>query len=167
MPLKMHLARTFAAAALALACAAPAQAEPAEAKGAGPFGAFAGNFHGGGQVIGSDGHRERISCRARAGVGEGGRAMSQTITCASDSYKFSITSSVRADGGAVSGSWSEATRGVTGAISGRVSDGTFSGRVDGGTFVASVALRATGRGLSLSLAPSGGDVARVEVSMSR
>jgi len=162
-----RFAMTAAAAALAFACAAPAQADPAEAKSAGPFGAFAGNFHGGGVVIGSDGHRERISCRARAGVGEGGRAMSQTITCASDSYKFSISSSVRADGGSVSGSWSEATRGVTGSISGRVSDGTFNGRVDGGTFAANVALRATGRGLSMSLAPNAGDVARVEVSMSR
>ena len=167
MPLKKHLATTIAAAALALACAVPAQADPAEAGPAGPFGAFAGNFHGGGSVVGSDGHRERISCRARAGVGEGGRAMSQTITCASDSYRFNINSSVRAEGGAVSGSWSETTRGVSGSISGRVSDGTFSGRVDGGTFVASVALRASGHGLSMSLAPSGGDVARVEVSMSR
>jgi hypothetical protein len=165
MPFKMNLATTFAAAALALACAAPAQAEPAEARAAGPFGAFAGNFHGGGMVTTTDGQRERLSCRARAGVGEGGRAMSQTITCASDSYRFNITANVRAEGGAVSGSWSESTRGVTGSISGRVSDGNFSGRVDGGAFAASVAMRATGRGLSMSLA--GGDAVRVDVSMSR
>ena len=152
MPLNKYLATSVAAAALALAGAVPAQAQSA-----GPFGAFAGNFHGGGSVVGADGRRERISCRARAGVGEGGRAMSQTIVCASDTYRLSINSNVRADGGAVSGSWSESTRGVSGTISGRVSDGRFSGRVDGGVFAASIALRASGRGLSMTLASSGGD----------
>jgi len=162
MPFDTHHAMRTAAAALVLACGAPTLAHAA-----GPFAAFAGNFHGGGAVIGSDGHRERISCRARASVGGGGTSMSQTIVCASDSYRINITSNVVASGGSVSGSWTETTRGVSGSIAGRASDGQFSGRVDGGTFAASVAMRATGRGLSLSLAPNGGDVARVEVSMSR
>jgi hypothetical protein len=156
------LAARVAVAALALACAPPALAQSA-----GPFAAFAGGFHGGGAVIGSDGHRERISCRARGGVGEGGRELSQTIVCASDSYRFNITSNVVAEGGRASGQWSESTRGVSGSIAGHVSDGHFSGRVDGGTFTASVSLRATGHSLSMSLAPSDGDVARVEVNLSR
>ncbi|MCW2315650.1 hypothetical protein SAMN06265338_102155 [Rhodoblastus acidophilus] len=151
-----------AAATLAFVCAAPALAQSA-----GPFSAFAGNFHGGGAVIGSDGHRERISCRARGGAGDGGRSLTQSVVCASDSYRFNINSNVVAEGGSVRGEWSETTRGVSGSISGRVSDGSFNGRVDGGTFTASVALRATGRGMSMSLAPSDGDVARVEVSLSR
>jgi hypothetical protein len=140
---------------------------PAFAQAAGPLSAFAGSFRGGGAVVGSDGHRERLSCRARGGVGGGGRSLQQNIVCASDSYKFNISSSVVADGGRLSGQWSESTRGVSGSISGRVSDGRFSGGVNGGGFTASVSLRATGRGLSMSLVPSSGDVSRVEVSLSR
>ncbi|MBB4197761.1 hypothetical protein CCR94_08005 [Rhodoblastus sphagnicola] len=144
-----------------------AGAAPALAQSAGAFSGFAGSFHGGGSVVGSDGHRERISCRARGGVSEGGQSLSQTIVCASDSYRFSINLNVVAQGGRVSGEWSETTRGVSGSISGRVSDGHFSGGVDGGTFRASVSLRASGHGLSMTLAPSDGDVSRVEVSLSR
>ncbi|MCW2284503.1 hypothetical protein M2323_002281 [Rhodoblastus acidophilus] len=152
--------RKFAAALLAAMCATPAFA-------AGPLAAFAGNFHGGGAVIGSDGHRERLSCRARGGVGEGGHALSQNIVCASDSYRFNIVANVVAQGAEASGQWSESTRGVSGSIAGRVGEGRFSGAVNGGGFTASVSLRATGRGLSMSLAPSGGDVSRVDVSLSR
>ena len=150
-----------------LALAALTGASPAFAQAAGPLAAFAGSFRGGGAVIGSDGHRERLSCRARGGVGEGGHALSQNIVCASDSYRFNISSNVIAEGGRLSGQWSEATRGVSGSISGRVGEGRFSGGVNGGGFTAAVSLRATGRGLSMSLAPSGGDVSRVEVNLSR
>ena len=161
--------RNGPAATLALSLAGASFFAPTAviAQAAGPLSAFAGNFHGGGAVIGSDGHRERISCRARGGVGEGGHALSQTITCASDSYRFNINSNVIAEGGRVSGQWSESTRGVSGSISGSVGKGRFSGGVNGGGFTASVSLRATGRGLSMSLAPSGGDVSRVDVSLSR
>jgi len=153
--------------ALAVSSASAVSTAPAFAQAAGPLAAFAGSFRGGGAVIGSDGHRERLSCRARGGVGDGGNALSQNIVCASDSYRFNISSNVVAEGGRVNGQWSESTRGVSGTISGRVGAGRFSGGVNGGGFTASVSLRATGRGLSMSLAPSGGDVSRVEVSLSR
>jgi hypothetical protein len=164
-PTPKTLARVFVFAAVA--GAALAQSPSARAQAGGPFAEFAGNFHGGGAVIGSDGHRERISCRARGGVGGGGSQLSQKIVCASDSYRFDINSNVSAEGGRVHGQWSESTRGVSGSISGHVSEGRFSGGVNGGSFTASVSLRASGHGMSMSLSPSAGDVARVEVSLSR
>jgi hypothetical protein len=48
-----------------------------------------------------------------------------------------------------------------------VSEGHFSGSVSGGSFNASVSLRASGRRLSFDLRPREGDVARVDVSLSR
>jgi hypothetical protein len=145
---------------LAATIAMPAQA-------AGPFAPFAGSFRGGGAVVGSDGHRERISCRANGAVGSDGFELSQTIVCASDSYRLDIRARVNAEGGAVRGQWQESTRGVTGSISGRVSEGSFSGNVSGGSFSAGVSLRASGRRLSFDLRPHGGDVASVDVSLSR
>jgi hypothetical protein len=144
--------------------AAPA---PAPAQAAGPFSPFAGSFHGGGAVVGSDGHKERLTCRFTGTVGGGGESLTQSIVCASDSYRLDIHGRAASQGGDVTGEWQESTRGVTGSLSGRVSDGHFSGRVSGGSFNATVSLRASGRRLSFDLRPQGGDVARVDVSLSR
>jgi hypothetical protein len=149
--------------AFAAVLAAPA---PASAQTAGPFSPFAGSFHGDGAVIGSDGHKERLTCRFTGTVG-GGESLSQSIVCASDSYRLDIHGHAAAQGGAVTGEWQESTRGVSGSLSGRVSDGHFSGSVSGGSFNAAVSLRASGRRLSFDLRPQGGDVARVDVSLSK
>jgi len=61
----------------------------------------------------SNGAAERIRCRATYAVNGAGRALQQTLRCASDSYRLDISSNVVSEGGALSGSWSEATRGVS------------------------------------------------------
>ena len=161
-----QLSTACASALVAAALVAPSSGW-AQGRG-GPFAAFAGSFHGGGQVVGSDGHRERISCRVRGAVGGGGRSLSQNIVCASNSYRMDIRSQAVDEGTpAVRGQWQETTRGVSGPLSGRLADGRFSGGVSGGAFNAGFSLRASGRRLSIDLRPQGGDVARVEVSLTR
>ena len=71
---------------------------------------MAGNWSGGGTVTLDDGSTERIRCRATYAVGAGGNGLNQTLTCASDSYKFDLASNVIAEGGALSGTWSESSR---------------------------------------------------------
>ncbi len=153
--------------ACALVVAALAAPSPLWAQAGGSFAPFAGSFHGGGQVVGSDGHRERISCRANGAIGGGGRSLTQNIVCASDSYRMDIRGQAIDEGGSVRGRWQETTRGVSGELSGRLSEGRFSGGVSGGGFTASFSLRSTGRRMSFDLRPEGGDVARVEVSLSK
>jgi hypothetical protein len=58
-------------------------------------------------------------------VGAGGSGLQQTLTCASDSYKFNLTSNLTAQGSAVSGTWSETSRNINGAIEGRSGGGVF------------------------------------------
>jgi hypothetical protein len=161
---KMFTRSAAPALALAALLSAPVSAP---AQSAGPFSPFAGSFHGGGAVIGSDGHKERLTCRVNGTVGDGGESLSQTIVCASDSYRLDIHGHAVAQGSGVSGDWRESTRGVSGALSGRVSDGHFSGSVSGGSLNAGFSLRVSGRRLSFDLRPQGGDVARVDVSLSR
>jgi len=150
-------------AALALSAGPPS----ASAQRAGPFSGFAGSFHGGGDVVSRDGHRERISCRATGAVGGGGRTLSQNIVCSSDSYRFDIRGQVAAEGSNVRGDWQETSRGVSGGISGRISDGRFAGAINAGGFNASFSLRASGRKMYFGLRPSGSDVASVSVALSR
>src|ERR1700761_6115731 len=77
------------------------------AQAGGPFAGMAGFWSGGGTVTLDDGSTERIRCRASYAVGGGGNGLQQTLTCASDSYKFNLTSNVTAQGPAISGTWSE------------------------------------------------------------
>jgi hypothetical protein len=91
----------------------------------GPFAGMAGNWSGGGSVVLDDGSSERIRCRATYAVGAGGSGLNLTLTCASDSYKFDLKGNVISDRGALSGTWSESSRGVNGNLEGRGANGNF------------------------------------------
>jgi hypothetical protein len=91
----------------------------------GPFSGMAGNWSGGGTVTLDDGSTERIRCRASYAVGAGGSGLNQNLLCASDSYKFDLRSNLIAEGGSLSGNWSEASRGINGTLEGRGGGGNF------------------------------------------
>ena len=109
----------FAVIALFVASGSPSYAQ------SGPFAGMAGNWSGGGTVTLDDGSSERIRCRATYAVGDGGTGLNQSLTCASDSYRFILSSNVVAQGSALSGTWSESSRGISGNLEGRGSSGNF------------------------------------------
>ncbi len=150
--------------ALAALLTLPLAISPASAQ-TGPFGVLAGTWSGEGTITTSNGGSERIRCRARYTVGEGGRAFQQALTCASDSYKFEISSNVETDGTKVTGTWSEATRGVSGNLSGRISGPNISAIVEGAGFSAGVAVNTRGRSQSVNIKPGGTDVTDVTVNL--
>jgi hypothetical protein len=155
-------------AALCLGASLGALANPTAASALeGPFEAFAGSFRGGGVVVGTDGHKERISCRASGAVSGGGRSLSESLVCASDSYRFDIRTRAIEENGVVRGDWQETTRGVAGEFTGRASGGHFTGSIVGGGFSAAFSLNASGRRMTFVLRPQGADVASVEVGLSR
>jgi hypothetical protein len=91
----------------------------------GPFNGLAGVWSGAGTVTLDDGSTERLRCRATYAVGAGGSGLNQSLTCASDSYKFDLRTNVVAEGGAISGSWTESSRGINGSIQGHGSSGNL------------------------------------------
>ena len=110
----------------------------------GPFAGMAGNWSGGGTVTLDDGSTERIRCRASYAVGGGGTGLNQSLTCASDSYKFNLASNVVSEGGSLSGTWSESSRGVVGTIQGRGSNGNFQAVASAPGFTANISLSTRG-----------------------
>jgi hypothetical protein len=110
----------------------------------GVFTGLAGNWSGGGSVTLDDGSTERIRCRATYAVGAGGNGLNQSLTCASDSYRFNLASNVIAEGGALSGTWSESSRGVNGTLQGRGTSGNFQVEVSAPGFNAHLALTTRG-----------------------
>jgi hypothetical protein len=110
----------------------------------GAFSGMAGNWSGGGTVTLDDGSTERIRCRASYAVGAGGNGLNQTLTCASDSYKFNLSANVIAQGSALSGTWSESSRNINGAIEGRGSNGNFEVVASAPGFTANISLTTRG-----------------------
>ena len=134
---------------------------------AGPFSSFEGNWTGTGTVSAENGTKERLRCRAHYDVGGSGNSMVQNLTCASDSYKFNVVSDVKAEDGAISGSWEETSRGAKGRISGKVGPTQISAFVQGLGFTASIGIAARGGRQSVTLSPTGTDIKNVSVTMSK
>ena len=111
---------------------------------AGPFAGMAGYWSGSGSVTLDDGSTERIRCRASYAVGEGGHGLNQTLTCASDSYKFDLRTNVVAEGSSIKGTWSEGSRNINGSIEGRGANGNFEVVASAPGFNANISLTTRG-----------------------
>jgi len=155
--------------AVALAGAVLAWPQAGVARHEGPFAPFSGDWRGAGHVMTTDGRAEAIGCRARGDVSQGGASLSQTLVCASASSRFDVRFNAVAEGGSVTGTWQETTRGVSGNIAGQVANGAFEGSVDAPGFGASASYRSNGRTLTVVIRPNGGagGIASVEVSLRR
>jgi hypothetical protein len=117
----------------------------------GPFTSMAGNWSGAGTVMLDDGSTERIRCRASHAVGAGGTSLNMNLVCASESYKFDLKGDVIAQRGAISGTWSETSRGVNGTLEGRGGNGDFQVVASAGGFTANIALSTRGKRQSISI----------------
>jgi hypothetical protein len=115
----------------------------------GPFAGLAGSWHGGGTVSLDDGSTERIRCRATYAVS--GPSMDLTLTCASDAYRFNLQGSVVSEGGAITGTWSESSRGVSGTLQGRGGSGSFQVLASAAGFNANISLSTHGNKQSVSI----------------
>jgi hypothetical protein len=114
------------------------------AQSAGLFNGLAGVWSGAGKVELDDGSSERIRCRATYAVGAGGNGLNQSLTCASDSYRFELKADVVAQGSEISGTWSEGSRGVSGNLQGRGSNGNIQVVASSAGFNANISLTTHG-----------------------
>ena len=151
---------------LALLAAGSSAALAQRGGGEGVFSSLQGSWSGNGTVTTSAG-TERSRCRAAYAVGGDGNSVRQNLRCASDSYNIDLRSDLRAQGGALSGNWSESTRGVGGAVSGSAGPGRYTANVGGTGFSATVSTTTTGNRQSVSIRSSGGEVSSVQISLSR
>ena len=132
-----------------------------------PFTAMAGSWSGGGTISLSGGTRERLRCRATHIVGGGNKSLAMSIRCASDSYRFELSSSVVERRGQIFGKWSEASNGVSGSISGRAAGNRISGLARGDSFSAGISVTTNGNRQSVSITPQGVHITGVQIALSR
>src|SRR5437660_2899237 len=136
-------------------------------RAADPFAGMAGSWSGNGIISASSGASERIRCRARYAVLGAGKNLQQDLRCASDSYRFDVSSNVVHEGGAISGTWSETTRNVSGNVSGQARGGQIAARVDGIGFSATLGVATNGNSQSVMIRPSGGEIVAVAIALHR
>jgi len=131
-----------------------------------PFAGMAGVWSGNGTITLEDGSSERIRCRATYAVSREGEGLNQSLVCASDSYKFDLRSNVTANNGTLSGTWSEASRSVSGNLEGRASAGHFNVVVSAPAFTANVSLTTRGNKQTVSIT-SQSQIKNATISLSR
>lgn len=121
----------------------------------GPFAGMGGVWSGDGTVTLEDGSTERIRCRATYAVGDGGAGLNLDLTCASDSYRFELRGNVISNRGALSGTWTEGTRGISGTLEGRGGNGNFQVLASSAGFSASLSLSTRGNRQSIAIRAEG------------
>ena len=130
----------------------------------GPFTGFNGVWSGTGTVALSDGSTERIRCKADYKVDGTGLALQQNLRCASDSYKFDLSSNVTSQGDRITGNWSEASRNVFGYLQGTAGGGRIDVFVEASGFAANLTLTTTGNRQTVQIS-SKGEIRGVNITM--
>ncbi len=130
----------------------------------GPFVGFDGAWSGTGTVALSDGSTERIRCKANYKVNGTGLGLKQSLSCASDSYKFNLSSDVTSEGNKISGNWTEASRNINGSLQGTVGAGQLEVWVEANGFAANLTLRTNGNKQTV-LISSKGEIRGVTITM--
>jgi hypothetical protein len=155
--------RSVGLAVALIAAATHAQAQAAR----GPFATFPGSWSGGGAISMTSGAVERLRCTAEYRVDDGGATLTQSLDCASDSYKFDLRNQVQATGSDITGRWLEVTRNAEGTIVGRVSGGRIQGTVSGPGFTATFSLQARANQQQILIRTQGGDIAQISAALTR
>ncbi|MEA2881355.1 MAG: hypothetical protein QOH32_574 [Bradyrhizobium sp.] len=139
---------------------------PASHAQSGPFTGFDGSWSGGGTVSLSDGSTERIRCKADYKVNGNGLGLKQNLHCASDSYKFDLSSEVTSNGDRISGNWSERSRNIFGNLQGTAGGGQIDVFVEAAGFAASLTLTTRGNKQTVQIS-SKGEIRGVNITMTR
>jgi hypothetical protein len=130
----------------------------------GPFAGFDGAWSGNGTVALSDGTTERLRCKADYKVNGNGLGLKQNLHCASDSYKFDLSSDVTSQGDRISGNWSEASRNIFGNLQGTAGGGRIDVFVEASGFAANLTLTTTGNRQTVQIS-SKGEIRGVTITM--
>ncbi|TMJ22989.1 MAG: hypothetical protein E6G93_04840 [Alphaproteobacteria bacterium] len=130
----------------------------------GPFVGFDGAWSGNGTVSLSDGSTEHIRCKADYKVNGTGLGLKQSLHCASDSYKFDLSSDVTSQGDRISGNWSEASRNIFGNLQGTAGGGQIEVFVEANGFAANLTLKTIGNRQTVQI-NSKGEIRGVNITM--
>ena len=127
---------------------------------------MAGYWTGNGKVVLANGSSESVKCVVTYKVASS--SVRQNIRCASQGFSFNGTAEREvAQGGAVTGNWTENTYSAKGDITGRTTDKGFSLAISGATFTAVMDATTTACRQTLDIVPKGLDVTRISLGLGK
>lgn len=132
----------------------------------GAFSEYGGNWSGTGTIQIANAGTERIRCKGTYSVDGGGNNLRQSLRCASDSYRFDLSTDIRASGGELAGNWTESSRNVNGTVNGRISGGNIVARVETNGYIATFNVTTKAGKQSVAIA-SPGDLRAVNIALTR
>jgi hypothetical protein len=137
----------------------------------GLFDGLAGSWRGDGSIGWTTGETERIRCTAIYEVEREGNKLLQNLTCATDSTRLIIKSAITYNpaAGAITGTWTETSYGITGRVTGSASAAKIQAMVQSGDrrFTARVIVVTQGSDQTVTISPQGLDVTEVNVKLRR
>ena len=159
----------FAAALLTLSVLGSATSSRAQLAEAAvkPFDNMAGSWSGTGTITLGSGDKERIRCRVEYTVDDSGFRIQQDLRCASDSYKFELSSDIYYSNGNVTGHWDEKSRRTSGTISGRATPGRIEALAETGGFAALFTMITRGNNQSVKIESKSPDISDVTITLRR
>jgi hypothetical protein len=131
------------------------------------FAAIAGSWTGGGTMEMTGDITEKLRCRANHSFRQNSSSLALNIRCASDNYKFELTSDVVERRGQISGKWSEVTYKASGAISGRVAGNRIVATARSDSLNTEVSLTTTGNRQTIVITPEKTYVIKVQIALAR
>jgi len=131
---------------------------------ANPFDTLLGSWRGSGQILLSDGRRERLTCNAY--YTGGGSQLGMAIRCQSDNSNVEIRSQLSLSGSRISGTWEERTYNASGTASGTASSNRISLSIAGGVS-GSMQVNYSGSRQSVSISTQNIALKSVTISLSR
>ena len=136
-------------------------------KSGGPFAGFDGSWSGLGHGRAFQRHHRAHPLQGRL---QGQRApdsgLKQNLHCASDSYKFDLSSDVTSQGERISGNWSEKSRNIFGNLQGTAGGGQIDVFVEASGFAANLNLRTNGTKQVVQI-DSKGEIRGVTITMTK
>lgn len=161
----MTFTRSSCLGLLGVAFAAMTSVTPASAQGA--FSGLEGAWTGSGKILVSNGGSENIRCRATYNVSSAGATLNQVLRCASDSYRFDLTTNVTASGSNLSGIWTETSRNVNGTLNGRLIGGEVDALVEANGFSATFNMITKANKQTIAIRSQNTDLRGVDITLSK
>ena len=131
------------------------------------FAQMAGTWTGGGSIELTGDIKENLRCRANYNYGATNSSLALSIRCASDNYKFELSSNVVERSGRISGTWSEAAYKVSGQIAGRIQGNHIAATANGDSFTSDLAVTTAANRMSVTMTPKATYVISVKMAFNR
>jgi hypothetical protein len=131
------------------------------------FSSMSGTWSGNGTVELRGGTKERVRCKATYEAPSDGQSVKFGLVCASDAYKFDLSSSISQTNGTVSGIWFESTHRVGGRVSGLFKGGLIEARAEGDIVTALLTVKTDGTRQTFVMRSPGAQVEEVSIALHR